>query len=308
MEYKDYYKVLGLDKTATDDALKKAYRKLAVKYHPDKNPGNKAAEEKFKELSEAYEVLKDPEKRRKYDELGENWNQYQQSGRPQNENFDWSKWQGAGGGGRRGAQQFEEEGDFSDFFESIFGQGRAGSAGGRRAKRTMAGEDYQATAEISLEEAFSGTKRQLQVNGAVLEINMLPGVKNGQTLRLKGKGGKGVNGGPDGNILITVHVTPHPRFRVEDTDVYCDAPVDLYTAILGGKALVQTLKGSIRIDIPAETENDRVLRLKGRGMPVFGKPDTAGDLYLKIKVILPKKLTTKEHELFQKLAQERKQD
>jgi len=169
----------------------------------------------------------------------------------------------------------------------------------------MQGEDYQAEAEISLEEAFLGTKRQLNPQGSILEITIPPGVKNGQTLRLKGKGGKGRNGGPDGNILITLFVTEHPHFKVEGTDLHCDASVGLYTAILGGKALVQTLKGNIRIDIPAETENGKILRLKGMGMPVFGKPGSAGDLYLTVKVLLPNKLSEKELELFRNLAKER---
>ncbi len=305
MDYKDYYKVLGVEKTATAEVIKKAYRKLAVKYHPDKNAGNKAAEEKFKEVSEAYEVLKDPEKRSKYDELGENWKQYQNAGPSTGDNFDWSRWQRERAGQQGGFGHQEGE-DFSDFFESIFGgSGGARSSGARGGKRPMQGEDYQAEAEISLEEAYLGTKRQLNPQGAVLEITIPPGVKNGQTLRLKGKGGKGRNGGPDGNILITLFVAEHPHFKVEGTDLHCDAAVNLYTAILGGKALVQTLKGNIRIDIPPETENGKVLRLKGMGMPVFGKPGTAGDLYLTVKVQLPNKLSEKELELFRNLAKER---
>jgi curved DNA-binding protein len=304
MEYKDYYKILGVDKKATPEEIKKAYRKLAVKYHPDKNAGNKAAEEKFKEISEAHEVLKDPEKRSKYDELGENWNQYQRAG-SSGENFDWSKWQG--GDGRSQGFGHQEGEDFSDFFESIFGQGGFSNRGGARGKRAMAGEDFHAEAEISLEEAFSGTKRQLNLDGGVIEIPIGPGVKDGQTLRIKGKGGKGRNGGPDGNILITLHIPEHPAFRLEGTDIHCDAPIDLYTAILGGKALIHTLKGNIRIDIAKGTENGKVLRLKGQGMPIFGKPGTAGDLYIRVKVVLPKDLTEKELELFQKLHEERKQ-
>jgi curved DNA-binding protein len=309
MEYKDYYKVLGVDKTAPDDVIKKSYRKLAVKYHPDKNAGNKAAEEKFKELSEAYEVLRDKEKRRKYDELGENWNQYQ-SGGPSSGDFDWSKWQGAGGGARQQQSQQHagfghgEQEDFSDFFESIFGVGGRAS-GGARGGRAMAGEDFQAETEIALEEAYTGTKRQIGLQNSTLEINIPKGVKNGQTLRLKGKGGKGRNGGPNGNILITIVIPEHPHFKVKGDDIQCEAPVELYTAILGGKALVHTLKGNLRIDIPKETENGKVLRLKGLGMPVFGKTDMSGDLYVTVKIHLPNKLTDTERELFLKLAAER---
>jgi curved DNA-binding protein len=307
MEYKDYYKVLGVDKQATADTIKKAYRKLAVKYHPDKNPGNKPYEEKFKELSEANDVLSDPEKRKKYDELGENWNQYQNKGTDSGD-FDWSQWQSGGPTQSRQRNQsgFAQGGqeDFSDFFESIFGQSR-GSSSGRPGRRPVAGEDYSSESELSLEEAYEGAKRQLNVNGTVLEITIPPGVKNEQTIRIKGKGGKGHGGGPDGNILIRLHVMVHPVFRVEGVDLYCDAPVDLYTAILGGKALVRTLKGAIRIDISPETENGKVLRLKGKGMPVFGKKNEAGDLYMKIKVTLPQHLTESELELFRKLASER---
>jgi curved DNA-binding protein len=308
MEYKDYYKVLGVDKHATADVIKKAYRKLAVKYHPDKNPGNKVAEEKFKELSEANDVLSDPEKRKKYDELGENWKQYQNQGSGGGE-FDWSKWRGgeAPRGQRYQSTDFGQGGqeDFSDFFESIFGQGRGGSSSRRQGRRPAAGEDYSAEAEVSLEEAFEGAKRQLNVNDSLLDFTIPPGVKEGQTLRLKGKGGKGQGGGPDGNILIRMHVIEHPIFRVEGDNLHCEGPVDLYTAVLGGKALVRTLKGAIRIDIPAEAENGKVLRLKGMGMPVFGKKNEAGDLYLKIKVILPQHLSETEKELFRKLAAER---
>jgi curved DNA-binding protein len=307
MDYKDYYKVLGVDKQATSETIKKAYRKLAVKYHPDKNPGNKTAEEKFKELSEANDVLSDPEKRKKYDELGENWKQYQNQGPAGGGDFDWSRWQsGAGSQGRQYRSSDYGQGgqeDFSDFFESIFGQG--GGSSRHSGRRPAAGEDYSVEAELSLEEAFEGTKRQMNVNGALLEMSIPPGVKDGQTLRLKGKGGKGQGGGPDGNILIRVHVLEHPVFRVDGNNLHGDGPVDLYTAVLGGKALVRTLKGHIRIDIPAETENGKVLRLKGMGMPVFGKKNEAGDLYLKIKITLPQHLSATEKELFQKLAAER---
>jgi len=302
MDYKDYYKILGVSKTANADEIKKAYRKLAVKYHPDKNAGNKAAEEKFKEISEAHEVLKDPDKRAKYDELGENWKQYQHAGAGGGrggENFDWSKWQ-AGTGRSQGFGHQEGE-DFSDFFESIFGQQRSGSRAQPRGKRAVAGEDYRAEAEVSLEEAYAGTKRQLDLNDSVVEISIPPGVKDGQTLRLRGKGGKGRNGGPDGNILITLHIPEHPLFKVDGEDIHADAPIPLYTVVLGGKALVHTLKGNIRIDIPKESENGKVLRLKGMGMPVFGKAGEAGDLYLRIRVDLPRKLTEKELDLFHQL-------
>jgi curved DNA-binding protein len=307
MDYKDYYKVLGVDKKASAEEIKKAYRKLAIKYHPDKNQGNKAAEEKFKEISEANEVLGDAEKRKKYDELGENWNQYQNSGSG-GQDFDWSQWRGGSsprGNYRNADFGDEEQGGFSDFFESIFGETR-GRRGSTRNSRPIQGEDYQAEAEISLEEAYKGTSRQMNVHDTKLDIKIPAGVADGQSLRLKGKGGKGYNGGKDGNILLRIVVSKHPYFHLEGKDVHAEVPVPLYTLMLGGKAEVHTLKGMIRIDIPPETENGKTLRLKGLGMPVMGKPAETGDFYAKVKALLPQKLSEKEKELFLKLSEERK--
>ncbi|MDF2436079.1 MAG: DnaJ-class molecular chaperone with C-terminal Zn finger domain [Bacteroidota bacterium] len=287
MSYKDYYKILGLEKTASADAIKKAFRKLAVKYHPDKNPGNKAAEEKFKEINEANEVLGDPEKRKKYDEFGENWQQTQQA--------NYQNPHQHGGNTRYYSEQDFGGGDFSDFFESMFG-GKFGG-GSRGAQK---GGDYSAEVEISLEEAYHGTSRLLEVTGEKLQMRFKPGVKEGQTLRIKGKGAAGNNNGARGDIYVTVHVASHPHFERKENDLYCEAPVDLYTLILGGKATIRTLKGNIKIDIPKSTDNGKTFRLKGMGMPVFGK-ETSGDLYAKVKVMLPKNLSNEELELFRKL-------
>jgi curved DNA-binding protein len=302
MDYKDYYKILGIPKSASADEVKKAFRKLAVKYHPDKNK-NKAAEEKFKEANEANEVLSDPEKRKKYDELGENWQNYQQRGNQNPGGFDWSKYQNAQGGRRTynsGNDTFGDEGDFSSFFESIFGG--SGRSGGRT-RAAQKGEDYQTESEITLEEAYTGTHRQLDVHDEKLQMTYKPGVKEGQVLRLKAKGGHGHNGGPRGDIYITIHVSRHAQYERKGDDLYCDAPVDLYTAILGGKPTIHTLKGAIKIDIPKETDNGKVLRLKNLGMPKFGKTDEFGDLYVKVVVVLPKNLSEKEIALFKELAQ-----
>ena len=295
MEFKDYYKILGVSKTATTEEIKKAYRKLAVKYHPDKNQGNKAAEEKFKEANEANDVLSDPEKRKKYDELGENWKYYQSGNPPPNEGFN------------RGKQHYHYssdddpgEGNFSDFFESIFGNRFAGSGRG-----PSKGEDYQTNVSISLEEAFMGTARLLEVNGEKLQMKFKPGTADGQNLRIKGKGGAARKGGVRGDIYVTVHVSPHPYFERKGDDLYCDLPVDLYTAVLGGKATVRTLKGTIQSNIPGETDSGKVLRLKGLGMPKYGKENELGDLYAKVKVVLPKNLTKEEIELFQQLKNKR---
>lgn len=301
MDFKDYYKILGVDRKASADEIKKAYRKLAVKYHPDKNPNDKKAEEKFKEMNEAYEVLGNVEKRKKYDELGENWNQYRQQGGKE-DNFDWSKWQNAGGGGQykrysSGEDMFGEEGDFSDFFANVFGGGGRST----RSKQPRKGQDLEAELSISLEEAYAGTTRQLETDQEKLQIKIKPGVKEGQILRLKGKGGSGANNGPRGDVFIRVHIEKHPHFERKNDDLYCDVPVELYTAILGGKTLIHTLKGNIRIDVAKETESGKTLRLKGMGMPLFGKENEFGDLYAKVKIIIPKNISTEETELFEKL-------
>lgn len=299
MEFKDYYKVLGVSKSASADEIKKAYRKLAVKYHPDKNPGNKAAEEKFKEISEANEVLGDPEKRKKFDELGSNWQQHQQSGN--GGGFDWSKYAGRQGGRQyTGNEEFEGAGDFSDFFESIFGGGHGGRRPGQRAHK---GQDYKAEFQVSLEEAYTGSSREIEVNGQTLRLKIKPGVSDNQVLRLKDKGAPGMNGGPNGDLFLTVKVAEHPHFKRKENDLYCDFPVDVYVAVLGGKATVRSLKGTMKIDIPKETDNGKVLRLKGLGMPLYGKTNEYGDLYAKVNITTPKNLSEKEIELFKQLMQ-----
>ena len=304
MDFKDYYKILGVPEKASADEIKKAYRKLAIKHHPDKNQGDKKAEEKFKELNEANEVLSDPEKRKKYDELAENLKYHKNTGNG-NENFDWSKWSGQQGGGFGNSRRssFNEAEGFSDFFESIFGS-RFG--GGQNVQ--MKGQDYQAEIEVSLEEVYHGSTRRIQVNGQTLQIKIKPGVKNGQVLRLKGKGEKSRNGGLQGDLLLTVIIAKHPHYEEKGYDLYCNIPVNLYTAILGGKQIIRTLKGNIRIDIPKATENGLVLRLKGLGMPKFEKTDEYGDLYAKVDIVLPKNLTEKEITLFKELEALRKSE
>ncbi|WP_317897618.1 J domain-containing protein [Aurantibacillus circumpalustris] len=300
MNYKDYYKILGVSKTATPDQIKKAYRKLAIQYHPDKNQNNKSAEDKFKEVNEANEVLSDPEKRKKYDELGENWQSYQQHGGSNaGQDFDWSKWQNAqsGGRGQSQGQQFNES-DFSDFFENIFG----GKFSGGRKQQSFKGQDYQASVQISLEEAYAGTTRQLDLGTEKLKINLKPGTQESQILRLKGKGSAGMNGGSAGDLYLTVHIAEHPHFKLQGNDVHCDVKVDLYTAILGGQTLIRTLKGAIKMTISKYTQNEKVLRLKGMGMPVYGKSNEFGDLYAKVKIEIPEKLSEKELQLFTELS------
>jgi len=304
MDYKDYYKVLGVEKTASKDEIKKKYRKLAQKYHPDKNPGNKQAEEKFKEISEANQVLSDDEKRRKYDELGSNWNQFQQGGG--GGGFDFSQFTGKRGGrsGRSGMEDmFGGSGRFSDFFESFFGGGFQGDPQMARGNRQTKGRDYEAEINLHLSDAYHGTSTILNVDGQKIKVNLAPGVTHGQLLRLKGKGGKSPDGGPDGNIILKINIINNTKFELDNTDLHTTTEVDLYTAVLGGKLTIETLKGPMSINIQKETPNGKILRLKGLGMPVYGKAGSFGDLYIKLQVSLPVNLSPKETELFKQLSE-----
>lgn len=310
MDYKDYYKILGVDKKASQAEIKSAFRKLAVKYHPDKNAGDKTAESKFQEISEANEVLSDTEKRKKYDTLGANWNQYQQQGGT-GQDFDWSEYMNQGHGGTSGqtyystgggnfGSAFGGQGGFSDFFESIFGG--AGSQGGKRTRMSSyKGEDMHAELPITLEEAYHGTEKIFQVNGQSIKLKVKRGIADGQILKLAGKGYAGQGGAANGDLLITLRVQKDPDFNRVDDDLYTDLQVDLYTAILGGKIELKTFKGKIKLDIAKETSNGKTLRLKGLGMPVYGKTNHFGDLYVKIEVQTPKNLTTEEIKLFKEL-------
>jgi curved DNA-binding protein len=305
LNFKDYYKSLEVSKTATADEIKKSYRKLARKYHPDVNPGDKAAEEKFKEISEAYEVLSNAENRKKYDQLGADWKKYEQAGNAGG--FDWSKYQQQGrGGGQYRYQTTDEDifgggGGFSDFFENIFG----GSFGGTRAKtsgrqRAFKGQDYSSEMEISMPEAYEGSTRIINVNNQQLRIKVKPGVADGQVLKLTGKGGPGASGGPNGDLYITVKIAHDPVFKRKGNDLHKDQHIDLFTALIGGEVHVHTLNGTIKMKIPAETQNGTVLRVKNKGFPVYGQTDVFGDLYVKIHVELPKHLTEHEKELVKK--------
>ncbi len=301
MEYKDYYKILGVEKSATPEDIKKAFRKLAVKYHPDKNKDDKKAEEKFKEVNEAYEVLSDPEKRKQNDAFGENWKYSQANGGI--DGFVGAGQPGSGGNNRQGspeefADKYGSEGNFSAFFESLFGH-RAGQ--GNRASRK--GQDYQAEMLMNLEEAYHGTERLLNVNGQQLRIKLKPGIRHEQTIRLREKGGPGLGGGPNGDILITIKVEENSYFERKGDDLYVTLPVDIYTAVIGGKTTVKTLKGEIKLDIPPKTDSGKVLRLKGLGMPVYDKAGEYGNLYVKVELHLPSALSEKEMELFRQLAQ-----
>ena len=294
MEYKDYYKVLGVDRSAKQDEIKKAYRKLAVKYHPDKNPGDKAAEEKFKEISEAYQVLGNEESRKKYDELGANWKQYENAGYGQG-------FQGFGGQGFEG---FSSSG-FSDFFDMFFGgQGggdfdfsNIGGFGGRRTRtRTMKGHDLNASIDLTLREAYYGSQRIINIGNETIKISIKPGVKDGQTLRVKGKGNPGVNGGENGDLLLKINIIQDTVYQRDGDDLIKNVNIDIYTAILGGKVEIDTMKGNVNVPIKPQTQNNSLLRLKGLGMPHYGK-EGAGALILKVQLVLPNHFSEKELEL-----------
>jgi len=312
MEYRDYYKTLGVSRSASQEEIKKAYRQLAVKFHPDKNKGDKKAEERFKEISEAYEVLKDPEKRKKYDRLGADWDKYQDAGAP-GSGFSraWS--------GSRGGRTYHFEGDpgdlfgdagggFSDFFNAFFADMGGGTTGFGRGQtgfetrsRPARGEDLRADMEISLSEAYHGTSRILQVDGEKLRVTTKPGAYDGQELRIRGKGGRGTGGASAGDIYIRIRVRPEPGYQREGNDLIMKADVDLYTAVLGGKIEIHTLAGRLSVPVSAGTQNGSRLRLRGKGMPVYGRPGQAGDLYVQINVVIPKNLDREELRLFRQL-------
>ncbi len=308
MTYKDYYKILGVEKTATKDEIKKAYRKLANKYHPDKTKGDKAAEEKFKDINEANGILSDPAKRKKYDQFGADWKRYEEAGQ-QPGGFDWSKYTGSRGGQERTMSQEEFSAMFGDeglgnIFENIFGQ-QSGGKSGRRG-RARKGEDFEAETTLTLEEAYNGTTRLLKINDQTIKITMKPGIADGQILRVTGKGGIGFNGGTNGDLYITIKVAQHPEFQRKGNDLYCDRIVDLYTAILGGKTKIKTIKNIVNVDIPKETPNGKVLRLLGLGMPIYGTKNEFGNMYVTIAIQLPDHLSEQEIDLFKKLSALRK--
>jgi curved DNA-binding protein len=305
MEYKDYYKILGVDKRASEREIKQAYRKLARQYHPDLNPGNKQAEEKFKTINEAHEVLSDPEKRRKYDQLGASFFRWQQQGGdPQG--FDWNQWFTGqpGGGGVR--VEYDDLGDlfggggFSDFFQSIFG----GAGGQRRSGRRMSrkGHDYEQPVEITLEEAANGTQRVLATDGERITVKIPAGVRTGSKVRAAAKGGPGTGGAPPGDLYLKITVVKHRVFERKGDSLHCEVPVDLYTAVLGGNVDVPMLNGNVQLKIPAGTQGGRTFRLRGKGMPHLRNPEKRGDLYARVKITVPKQLGEKERALFEELA------
>jgi DnaJ-class molecular chaperone len=325
MEFKDYYSTLGVAKTATDKEIKQAYRKLARKHHPDVNPGDKAAELRFKEINEAHEVLGDPAKRKKYDELGSNWRMYEQAGaggRPGSAPGAGS-WRVDFGGGAPGGGGFrtmtEDEmremfgdGDpFSDFFHTFFGGGGTDDAAGRwrrsaRGRGPRRGRDVEHELELGLEDAYHGTTRRLAMQhdgqARTVDVRIPAGVGDGSRVRIGGEGETGSGGGQSGDLYLRIRLAPHPKFERKGRDLYVRVPVPLTTAVLGGEADVPTLGGkSVRLKIPPTTQNGQVFRLKGHGMPTAGKAQEQGDLYATVDVELPRSLTPEQRRHFEAL-------
>ena len=302
MEYKDYYKILGVGRQASQDEIKKAYRKLALQYHPDRNPNNKGAEDKFKEANEAYQVLSDKDKRAHYDRLGKDYSRWQQTGG--RGGFDWGQWST----GRPGGVHVEYSGDidelfgeggFSDFFQQIFGGLGGFESRGRRGPAVQPA--YEQPVTVSLEEAFHGGTRLMQLDGRRLEVKIPAGARSGTKVRMAGVGPAG-RGGQPSDIYLVVDVADDPRFARQGDDLTTEVEVDLYTAVLGGETRVPTLDGQVVLKIPAGTQPGQSIRLKGRGMPQLKNSKVRGDLFAKIKVRLPKNLTDKQRKLFEELA------
>jgi DnaJ-class molecular chaperone len=326
MEFKDYYATLGVAKTATDKELKQAFRKLARKFHPDVNPGDKSAETRFKEINEAYEVLGDPATRKKYDELGANWRMYEQAGPGAGgppPGGGWHAYAGGGGGGRSGFRtmtpeemesMFGDANPFSDFFNTFFGGGGGGFAGAgagasREARpRARQGRDVEHEIELSLEDAHDGTMRRLamqQPGGQTrtVDVRIPAGVTDGSRVRVAGEGEPGSGGATGGDLFLRVRLLPHAVFERKGRDLYTKVTVPVTTAVLGGEASVRTLTGKpARLRIPPFTQNGQVFRLKGYGMPTTGKADQRGDLYARVEAELPTELSPEEREHYEALA------
>lgn len=332
MEYKNYYDILGVGKNASQDEIKKAYRKKAAKYHPDKNPDDPSAEDKFKEVGEAYEVLKDPEKRKLYDKVGKDWKKYQRAGGSA-QDFDWSNYtrqgQGYGGqqsyqtsfdlndlfGGGRGSAHQDQGSPFSSFFETIFGGGRGANpfeqARGQQARRYQsnarqrsksAKQNVKAEVTISLQEAYEGTSRTIRIGNEKMKVKIPAGIKDGQRLKLSGKGSSKARSGPRGDLYLKVNINMPENYERKGNNIYYDHPVDLYTAVLGGETVVNTLNGKAKITIPAGTSGGKLFRLSGMGMPEFQNSSQKGDFLVRTQIQVPEKLSRKEKELFKQLA------
>ncbi len=287
MEYKDYYKLLGVSRSASADEIRTAYRKLAMKYHPDRNPDDKAAEEHFKEINEAYQALSDPQKRARYDQVGSAYSNWQGRGAPQG-GFNWDEWRSASGGGQQPVNfddLFGGAGGFSDFFQTLFGGGAS-----EFASRPIVSEHL---AQISLKEAHDGAARMLEGGGRRVQVNIPAGVKSGSKVRVPGAGPNGQD------VYLKIEVTPDPRFERKNDDLYTSVSVDVFTALLGGEAEVEALAGRLRLTIPAGTQPEQMMRLAGRGMPRLRPRGEKGDLYVRVKVQIPRGLSAEQKVLLE---------
>ncbi|MBK7428449.1 MAG: J domain-containing protein [Saprospiraceae bacterium] len=292
MEFIDYYNVLGLSKSASTEDIKKAYRKLARKHHPDLNPNDKDAGLKFQRINEANEVLSDPEKRKKYDKYGKDWERGEEY-----EQYQKSRQQHGARSGRQSQADSFGEYDFSDFFESMFGR-----QAGRRSEVKLKGNDYNSSMKLSLEEAYKTHQQTFNLDGKAIRITIPAGISDGQTIRLKGQGGKGLNGGPAGDLLITFQITNNTPFSREGDDLFITKEIDLFSAVLGSDVTIDTMNGKIKLKIAAGTQNGSKVRLKGKGFPVYKKEGQFGDLYITYQVKIPSKLNEQQKKLFEELA------
>ncbi len=294
MAFVDYYKTLGIEKTATKEDIKKAYRKLARKFHPDLNPNDKEANKKFQQINEANEVLSDPEKRKKYDAYGENWQhaeQYEQAKQSRSQSSqDWEDYTYSGA---------QNEGDFSDFFESLFGNTGKSS---RSSQVKFRGNDYNASLHLKLHEAYTTHKKTITINNKQVRITIPAGVANGQVIKLKSYGSEGINGGPNGDLYITFVIEEDGKFKRVGNDLYTTAEIDLYRAVLGGDHTIDTLSGKIKLKVSPETQNGSTVRLKGKGFPVYKQEGSFGDLFVTWQIKMPANLTEKQKELFRELS------
>lgn len=291
MAFIDYYKLLGVSKTASEKEIKTAYRKLARKYHPDLNPDNKEAEKKFKEINEANEVLSDPENRKKYDKYGKDWKH--------GEEFEKAQQQRQKRANQQSSQQGFSEHEYSDFFESMFGGGRGSSRRGHYPK--FKGQDYHAELHLDLKSAYVTHKRELNVNGKNIRITIPAGVNNGQLIKIKGKGGEGLNGGPNGDLYIKFIIDNHTHFKREGENLYQHVDLDIYTSILGGEITIDTFNGKVKLKVKPGTKNETKVKLKGKGFPVYKKEGKFGDLIVTYHITTPTNLSEKEIALFKEL-------
>src|SRR5579871_5008973 len=293
MDFVDYYKILGIEKNASQDDIKKAYRKLARKHHPDLNPNNKEAHKLFQQINEANEVLSDPEKRKKYDEYGKDWKHAEQFEKAKQ----YSSQQHYANEDRQSFSGNFDEGGFSDFFESLFG------GGGRRTSQTkFRGQDYNAELQVNLTDAYTTHQQTITIDGKNVRITIPAGIENGQKIKLKGYGAPGANGGPNGDLYITFSITNNTRFKRDGNDLHTTVDIDLYTALLGGEIMVDAMSGKVKLKVNPETHNGTKIRLKGKGFPVYKSEGQFGDLFITYHVKLPTNLTEKQKELFTELS------